>query len=691
MKSLPLATLALLSVSLPAPAQTPALQVNWVRSPVNGKWYGIDFSIRSWSEAEALAVSFGGHLATISSAQQKEWLWGVHLPGYSFDRAWIGLSDAANEGDFAWSSGLPLAYTNWNVGEPDDLGGQDHVQAGITGLWSDEVGSSKLRPLFEADSEPLAGWSWPKDYETTATPGRGCLVDIDADGDLDYIFPSSTVLNPGVYVYSNDGAGNLVETQFVPVPAGPNRIASADIDGDNDLDLVVACETGQVLATLSNAGGILTIGSPVASGLPFREILLENLDGDEHPDLIATTGGSVDTVLLYKGAAGGAFEPASVIVSPAGFGFDEPTSPVLTDVDSDGDLDLVVGFLDGFIRVYASDGAGGFIKLHDIFILYSTTQLIAMDIDGDRDDDLLFAGSAQCVIFENPGTGAFNEVAWIPANPLAIAAADFDRDGWCDAAMPVDNTDEVRVLLNHGQWIGGTGSPPWFEYFSSQDNMTSILTGDLDGDSLPDLVVPKHGGPLAPRFTVWINQRPSDCNGNGIDDEHELSHGLGSDCNQNGLLDECDIASGMSLDLDGNGVPDDCLAPPLGGAPATIGVSTGGTQGLALTAGQEHAALLYFVLGSASGTAPGVLVGGHLLPLQVFDQYFLFTVSSPNTAVLTSTLGILSPEGTGQAFINVPAGLSTLAGATLHHAYVVFGVDTSVVYASNALPLLLVP
>jgi hypothetical protein len=61
-----------------------------------------------------------------------------------------------------------------------------------------------------------------------------------------------------------------------------------------------------------------------------------------------------------------------------------------------------------------------------------------------------------------------------------------------------------------------------------------------------------------------------DCNGNGIDDNIDISSGTSSDvnsneipdecedCNQNGTLDSLDIQLGSSQDVDGNGVPDEC-------------------------------------------------------------------------------------------------------------------------------------
>ena len=64
---------------------------------------------------------------------------------------------------------------------------------------------------------------------------------------------------------------------------------------------------------------------------------------------------------------------------------------------------------------------------------------------------------------------------------------------------------------------------------------------------------------------------PSDCNGNGLSDAHDIADGTSedctangipdeceADCNGNGIADGCDIASGTSQDRNGNGVPGEC-------------------------------------------------------------------------------------------------------------------------------------
>jgi len=113
-------------------------------NPANGHTYYL-LSNSDWTDAEAAAVAMGGHLATIRSLAENNWIsdrWGTNR------ELWIGLWDpVAGDGggtqhaaDFVWTSGETSAYRNWNTGEPngDDYGymfGKGVVSGGP--VWND--------------------------------------------------------------------------------------------------------------------------------------------------------------------------------------------------------------------------------------------------------------------------------------------------------------------------------------------------------------------------------------------------------------------------------------------------------------------------------------------------------------------------------------------------------------------------
>lgn len=103
----------------------------------------------AWPEAEAVAVTLGGHLVDIADAAEQAFLQNVVLADFALtgQSLWIGLTDRAEEGTFTWTSGAPLVYTNWMEGEPDAADGNENYAAitpsndvpNLAGSWSDEV------------------------------------------------------------------------------------------------------------------------------------------------------------------------------------------------------------------------------------------------------------------------------------------------------------------------------------------------------------------------------------------------------------------------------------------------------------------------------------------------------------------------------------------------------------------------
>jgi hypothetical protein len=139
------------------------------------------------------------------------------------------------------------------------------------------------------------------------------------------------------------------------------------------------------------------------------------------------------------------------------------------------------------------------------------------------------------------------------------------------------------------------------------------------------------------------------------------------------------------------------------GSTQLIGPYFGGTQILTLQAGPQHAGKLYFLLGTASGTSPGTMLDSVLVPLNV-DAYTLHTITYPNQPPLAHTFGFLGgpvgdpPSSIATSSITIPAASSpSLAGITLHHAFIVFDLNLvfqgsgAVLAASNAVLMQIAP
>ncbi len=149
-------TLACLSttlISTAAIAQSLVADSTFV-NPANGHTYFL-ISTASWTASESFAQSLGGHLVSLNTSAEQQWVYDTYqnFGGGNLD-LWIGLNDTANEGVFTWSSGEPVTFTNWASGEPNNQNGtedfglmfrrNDVLNRG--GQWND--GNNAAPPLF---------------------------------------------------------------------------------------------------------------------------------------------------------------------------------------------------------------------------------------------------------------------------------------------------------------------------------------------------------------------------------------------------------------------------------------------------------------------------------------------------------------------------------------------------------------
>jgi parallel beta-helix repeat protein len=105
-----------------------------------------------------------------------------------------------------------------------------------------------------------------------------------------------------------------------------------------------------------------------------------------------------------------------------------------------------------------------------------------------------------------------------------------------------------------------------------------------------------------------------------------------------------------------------------------ISAGTGGTINFTLTAGAIHANRDYVLLGSITGTEPGIqLPGGLILPLHR-DSFTDITFNFANTPFFVNFKGTLDNSGSGNAQFNTLGPLpNVFVGRTVHFAFFLYG------------------
>lgn len=110
---------------------TPTLNGFTSQTNFNGHSYYRSTGSMSWTDARLACENMGGHLVTITSASENNFVFNTWPSG------WIGFNDESIEGQWRWVTGEPVLYTNWNGGEPNNAGNEDYAQFVSGGRWND--------------------------------------------------------------------------------------------------------------------------------------------------------------------------------------------------------------------------------------------------------------------------------------------------------------------------------------------------------------------------------------------------------------------------------------------------------------------------------------------------------------------------------------------------------------------------
>ena len=158
----------------------------------------------TWTEAEDTARLLGGNLVTINDAAEDAWVRET-FANESQVGLWTGLNDEESEGEFVWSSGQPVSYTNWSGGQPDDFQSrEDHVMLyqDDGGRWADFENKATalgrtLQGVVEVEGvvNPANGHTYHllspsnwTDAEARAVELGGHLVTINDQAEQEWLF-----------------------------------------------------------------------------------------------------------------------------------------------------------------------------------------------------------------------------------------------------------------------------------------------------------------------------------------------------------------------------------------------------------------------------------------------------------------------------------------------------------------------
>ena len=312
----------------------------------------------------------------------------------------------------------------------------------------------------------VAGFPFETNDDVRSSPAVG---DVDGDGQEELVFGSK---DGNLYIVSSTGSQEFSYNQSGYIIGAA---ALANLDGDNDLEIVFATQSssnGKVFAIHHDGSDVTGFPVDIAEKVIVGPAVAD-LENDGVMDIVAVSWDNHIHVFDANGAVktGFPFETSNRFNSPA----------TLVDLDGDGDLEIAAG----------NDNGNLYVLHHDATIMaeFDTGDdirggITVADLDGNGSLELLFTGYDDHVHVWDPVTNT--ELAGWPvdigSNSLTgPVAADLDNDGDLEV---VTSTKSGNIHAFHHDGIPLTQFP-----FTVAGNVESTpAIGDLDNDGDFELI-----------------------------------------------------------------------------------------------------------------------------------------------------------------------------------------------------------
>jgi hypothetical protein len=298
----------------------------------------------------------------------------------------------------------------------------------------------------------------------------GCWADLDNDGDYDLV-NGTTWDNPKYpnhnNIFRNNGDGTF--TEVTPVCMRNRREETRGVicfDAERDGDLDIFCVSGwkgsgdpngecnEIYENKGNFNFITLKSGPLYDCPAGQGATDTDYDGDGDIDVIACNRDGDLNILRNDGGFNNftKIDPASIGISHRAYG-----GVTTGDIDTDGDLDMILVDARESGHLYLNNGNGKFIFIRSYLRVDGYMAGFA-DLDNDTDLDLIFAGDKR--VHLNDGSGNFSTGPALPVSgindPRAIAFADVDNDGDMDFAVGVKRSRNWLVrndYLGKNNWL----------------------------------------------------------------------------------------------------------------------------------------------------------------------------------------------------------------------------------------------
>lgn len=325
------------------------------------------------------------------------------------------------------------------------------------------------------------------------------LGDFDDDGDLDAVFSNMGENNSTLWL--NDGDGYFTDSGQ-RLTKWAHGVGVGDLDGDNDLDLFIACssQSHKSKVYLNNGSARFIDSGQDLNDLNLygNAVHLLDIDTDNDLDAVVVYYQHYDKVYLNNGK--GVFTESSIII---------PEHSTFADIDSDGDVDIFIKEYGIGYKTMLNDGHGIFSEYWQAAADNVINGDVAIeDLDGDSDVDAFICNGDNSgnnyptTIWMNDGTGSFSDSGQeIGVTYFGkVGLGDLDGNSSIDAF--VSNFGHPnQVWINNGKGLF-TDSGLRLKG-SINDNTSHVSLNDLDNDGDLDIFVANF---VDGQNEVWFNR-----------------------------------------------------------------------------------------------------------------------------------------------------------------------------------------
>lgn len=362
-------------------------------------------------------------------------------------------------------------------------------------LTSDDFDSDGLADIATAGSKVSVLFSRGQgeflevvNYELPPERGNPYITsaDVDNDNDSDLIITTS---ENNVWLMKSAADRSFSPAESIAVIEFPYKANAKDLDNDSHIDLCIAHINPESISILWGRGdGTFLIGSEIPLGYP-ESITINDFDGDGDNDLALGNGAAVNPVIsIIRNRGNRKFSAAE------NFSADVSRSIQSVDLDRDGDTDLAaIDF--GKIAVFWNEGNFVFTLGRTLVTeIRSCCDLRTGDFNNDKNIDFCMINTDpsntrvnSLGIILNGGGGNFSSAAMyqLGKEPYDLTVNDFNNDGFADVAACNISTRDVSVLLSEGD---GTFAGA-VNFNTVRKGPNSAIARDFNNDGALDLAV----------------------------------------------------------------------------------------------------------------------------------------------------------------------------------------------------------